>query len=418
MRKSSGCLVLQTILFAVIAFIGVRPGIASQDYQQTPIILNAKDVLPKTLLKGENYQVEDEVKNDGLINTYQLSTDYGPLTVESTAELMIRVTELKALWAMEELDRKGVFGDAVVEGVKAPVKGAVAMVKSPVETTKGIVKGTGQFLTNVGRAFVSDDPDQDNALKVALGYDVAKRQFAYEFGIDPYSDYDPAMDRLGEVARAAVAGGLAPKAALGAIDHDLATAMRISGTAQGMRKLVRDNPPGELRKINEKKLLQMGLDPSLAEAFLDNHRYNPQEETLLVGELESMKEVKGRNVFVSKANVAANKSVALFNRLSAQMMAGYHANVAPAIRIQNISGALSLQRKDGVLVFLGPIDQISWTKEVERRLKQIDNGIKKIPGVSGKEMWITGKFDEAARKQFEAKGWKVEENANDRLIKK
>ena len=179
MRKSSAFFRLQATVFATMAFIWVGSVAASQDYEQTPIILHAKGILPKALLKGENYQVVDEVRNDGLINTYQLTTNYGPLKVESTAELMIRVTELRALTAMEEMDRKGVLGDAVVEGVKAPVKGAVDMVTSPVETTKGIFKGTGRFLSSVGRSIVSDDPHQDNALKVALGYDAAKRQFAY-----------------------------------------------------------------------------------------------------------------------------------------------------------------------------------------------------------------------------------------------
>ena len=127
------------------------------------------------------------------------------------------------------------------------------LVTSPVETSKSIVKGVGKFLSNVGRSIVSDDPDQDNVFKTALGYDVAKRKFAFEFGIDPYSSYDPVMDRLGQIARAAVAGGLAPKAAMSAIDSDLGTALRISGAAKGMKKLVRDNPPGELQKINKKK---------------------------------------------------------------------------------------------------------------------------------------------------------------------
>ena len=221
------------------------------------------------------------------------------LTVESTAELLIRITELKALVIMEEMDRKKVFGDALVAGVKAPVKGAVELVKSPIETSKNIVKGTGRFLSNVGSSIFSDDPDQDNVVKVALGYDAAKRQFAFEFGIDPYTDYDPVVDRLGEIARAAVAGGLTPKEAMAAISHDVVLAMQISGTAYGMMQLVRDNPPNKLQKINKEKLEKLGVETSLIEAFLDNYRYNPQEETLLVGELDAMKGVKGIDVFIS-----------------------------------------------------------------------------------------------------------------------
>jgi hypothetical protein len=401
----------------LLPFLGDGSVAAFQDYEQTPIFLDAKDVLAGTVLKGQNYQVVGQVKNDGLINTFQVKTDHDEFTVESTAALMIRIKELKALSAMEELDRKGVFGDAVVEGAKAPIKGAVALVTSPVETSKDIAKGTGRFLSNLGRSIFSDDPDQDNALKVALGYDTAKRQFAYEFGIDPYSSFEPAMDRLGEIARAAVAGGLAPRAVMASVDHDLAKGMLISATAQGMRKLVRDNPPGELRKINQEKLVKMGVPPSLAEDFVNNHRFNPQEETFLVGELESMKGVKGREVFIGKAHLAANKSIALYDRVTAQMMAGYYANVDSNIRIVRAGGPVGLQKEGGVLVFLAPIDRIFWTEVVEGKLNKLDTGIQKMAGVTGKELWITGSIDKKALKYFEAKGWEVKENANDILLK-
>jgi len=173
---------------------------------QPPIFLNAAEVLPGELLRGSNYTVEQKVVNDGLINTYTLTTDYGPTTVESTGRLLMRIDELKALAVMEDVDRKGIFGEAVVKGVKAPVQTVVELVQEPVETGRNIVAGAGRFFSNIGNAIVSEDPSQDNALKVALGYDVAKRQFAFAFGIDPYTTYEPVAERLGEISRAAVAG--------------------------------------------------------------------------------------------------------------------------------------------------------------------------------------------------------------------
>jgi len=415
-RRSSRLFGLHLFGLAAVFCLSAGTSWASENYHPIPVTLKAENVLPKTLLKGENYLVEDNVQNDGLINTYQLTTDYGSLRVESTALLMIRIMELNALDAMEIMERKNVFGEAVVEGVKAPVQGAAAMVTSPVETTKGIAKGTGQFLSNVGRSFVSDDPDQANPLSAAVGYDTAKRKFAYEFGIDPYSDYEPAMDRLGEISRAAVAGGLAPRAAMAAIDSDVVMVMRISGTANSMKKLVRDNPPGELRKINKKKLEKMGIGSSLIEAFLDNYEYDPQEKTLLVGELDSMTGVKGREVFLGKANLAANKSVALYNRLLAQMMAGYHARIGPAERIQLASGVLYLKRKDGRLVLLAPVDYVFWTKKLEDKINSLEKDLGNLPGTTGKELWISGRMDEGARAQFEQRGWKIQDDAENKLF--
>jgi hypothetical protein len=414
----------ETIFFSLLIFLIANLNMSclvfasvSQNYAQPPVTLKAKNFLPQSLLQGENYRVEDKVISDGIINTYSLATDYGSQTVESTAELQIRIIELNALKIMEEMDRKEVFGDALAKGAKGTVKGVTEFVQSPIEKGGDLIKGTGQFLSNLGGSIFSDDPDQDNVVKVALGYDVAKRQFAFEFGIDPYTDYKPVVDQLGKIARSSVAGGLVPKAALSAVDHDVALVLKISGTAYGMMQLVRDNPPGKLKEINQGKLEKMGLEQTLIDAFLNNYRYNPQEKTLLVGELESMRGVQEIDVFISNANLATNKTVALSYRIRAQMMAGYNANVAPAERIKNIDGALTLQLKNGALVLLLPADYVVWTKQLAGKVKSFENAISKMVGISGKEIWITGKFDKTARASFESKGWKVRENANSILLK-
>jgi hypothetical protein len=197
---------LTRVVLTSVALLGTTFVSASQDYMQTPIILKAKDILPQDLLQGENYKIKNEVKNDGIFNTYQLDTDYGQITVESDSILMIRIAELRALKAMEELQSSKAFTEAIGDTAVGTVKGAAKMVTSPIETTKGVVKGTGRYLSNLGRSFFSKDPDQDNAMSVALGYDATKREYAYEFGINPYSHYEPAMSRLGEISRASVAG--------------------------------------------------------------------------------------------------------------------------------------------------------------------------------------------------------------------
>jgi hypothetical protein len=418
MKNTSFLSKLTLVVLISFTLFGTNSVSASQDLMQTPIILNAKDILPKDLFQGENYKVEDEVKNDGVFNTYQLNTDYGQITVESDSILKIRISELKALKAMEELQRSEAFAKAVGGTVTGTVKGAGKLVTSPIETSKNIAKGTGRFASNLGRSFFSDDPDQDNAMSVALGYDATMRQYAYEYGIDPYTHYEPVTSRLGEISRASTAGGLAPKVALAAVGGAVATGVSLGVTAEGMRQLVRDKSPGELTKINKKKLEQMGLEAKLAEAFLDNRTYNPLEETLLVGALESMKNVKGRDAFIALASLANDEDTAVFYRLSAQMMEAYHVNVGPAIRIWNIGGNLRLQKKDGTFILLQPLDHMFWTKDVQRALEVADSDLKKTPEVSGKEWWISGKVDQKVGEMLKSAGWKVQENANDILLKK
>ena len=405
---------LTLIFLTAVALLFTTYVFASQDLKQTPIILEAKELLSPDLLQGENYKIENKVFNDGVFNTYQLNTEYGQITVESDSILMIRIAELKALKKMEELSRSEEFMDAIGSTAKNTVKGAGKLVTSPVETTINIVKGTGRYLSNLGRSFFSDDPDQDNAMSVALGYDATKRQYAYEFGIDPYTHYEPVTNRLGEIARASIAGGLAPKVALSAVGGAVATGVSLGMTAEGMRQLVRDKSPGELTKINKKKLEQMGVETKLAETFLNNYVYNPQEETFLVG---ALKNVKVRDGFIALASLAEDEDTAVLYRLSAQMMAAYHVNVAPGIRIWNIGGNLRLQKKDGTFLALQAVDYVFWTEEVQRGLEKVNSDLKTFP-VSGKELWISGKVDQKVREMLTKTGWKIQENANDILFKK
>lgn len=381
-----------------------------------PITLSAASILPAELLKGKNYTIEDAVYNDGLINTYTLSTSYGPTTVESTGQLLMRIDELRAMTVMEEVDRKNVFGDALVRGVKAPVQTVVELVKDPAGTGKGIVEGTGRFFSNIGNAFTSEDPSQDNPVKVALGYDVAKRQFAYEFGIDPYTTYEPVVQALGKIARAATAGGLAPRAVLAAVDGGVATGLQISGTAKAMKELVRDKSPAELQKINGQKLLRMGVPSALTERFLQNYNYNPQEKTLLVGELAAMEGVKGRAAFIGRAVAAHEPSVAVYFRIMAQLMNGYHRKVTPVLEIINLDGTLHMLTARKAVVLPAPVDYLFWTDRLTRKITKLDQGIAGLGVKGGKEVWVTGRIDGEAQEVMSGGGWKIVENCGEKLL--
>ncbi len=393
-------------------------GLAEPPIKNVPILLKASEVLPKDLLKGTNYTVKESVKNDGWFNVYELTTDYGPVTVQTTAELMNRISELRALAAMEEMNQAKEFGEGLVEGVKAPVRVIGKLATSPIKTTGDIFSGTGRFLSNVGRSIVSGDPHQDNVFKTALGYDATKRAYAYAFGVDPYSSYEPMTTRIGELARGSVAGGMTVSVGMSFVTSGtLGLVLQVSDTSDAMRQLVRDNPPGALKNINQEKLEQMGIEESAIDGFLENYIYSPQEMTMLVGELETMKGVKGRDIFISIATVASDKSTALYWRLLAQMMAGYHANVTPVEGIVNVGGWPFLQKNGTQIVSVDPVDYVFFTQDVKQSTDQNKAHREKM-GVMLVEYWVAGRVDPPVRAYAESQGIKVIERANDTLITK
>jgi hypothetical protein len=387
------------------------------EIQAIPIELQVSSILPKDVLAGLDYRIKETVLNDGFVNIYELDTTYGLVRVESTALLMIRLNEIKALHRMEELKKTQVFKDALKEAAKGPLRTAKGLVTAPVKTVTGTVTGIGRWFSDVGRAVVSSDPYQEGAVKTAIGYAAAKRNFAYEFGVDSYSSFKPLEEALNDIAWTATGGGLTVKVAFAAIKDTPGTVVQATGTAAGMKKLVRDKSPAQLDKINKKKLNAMGVPDNLLEKFLKNTHYNPQEKTLLVGALDSMKGLPGRGVFIKQASLADEESVARFMRLRAEMMAGYRAYVSPVSRVVDINGAALLQKKDGTIIGMFPLDYVAWTSALMKKENASSASIKKLYGNIDKELWITGKFDPVARGALQARGWKVEDDVGDKLFR-
>jgi hypothetical protein len=417
MNRTLVCLIGCAVALAFTSF-SILPAFAQDlpEVQKTPIMLKANEMVPKDVFAGPNYQIAPDVQNDGFINTYRLTTDFGPLKIESTSLLLERTNELKALSHMEAVAQTDTFAEALKKGATAPLRTAKGLVTEPVETVSGIASGIGNWFQDIGNAITSDDPHQEGALSAAVGYAPAKRKFAYEYGINPYTRYEPVQEKLTKMARAAVVGGLTPKVAFSLIKKPVGTVLQVTGTADTMRQLVRDKSPAELDDINAAKLKAMGVSDSLIKDFLKNPYYDPQEETLLVGELEAMANVNGRENFIKMAAVAPDYMIARFLRIRAQMMSAYNKKVAPAERIIGVQGVPLLQRKDGVIVVLVPLDYVAWTQKLWLKESKGSETLKKLPGFIGQEVWITGSFDPVARKALEIQGWKAKDNFANKFL--
>ncbi len=411
MRSHSGFALnfLGTLVLSMLFFPMNTSAQSPVDVQKRPIRLNAADVLPTSLLKGKNYNIGAEVLNDGFINSYVLQSNYGKYQIESTMLLKIRINELYALNHMEAVESSSVFKDALIKGAKAPIELAKNLVVEPVDTVTNTVSGIGRWFSDIGRSLVSDDPYQDNALKTAFGYASVKRQFAYLYGIDPYTEFEPVQKQLSKISQVAFTGGLTPRLAFQAIPDTPGTVVRVTSTSESMRQLVRDKSPGELEKINKQKLLALGITDKLASAFLNNRNYSPQDATLLIGELESMPQVKGRDIFISLATLANEKSVARFMLRRAQMISNYSKTKAPVREIIDINGSAVLIKKDGGLVGLAPLDHVAWTTSLMVKMAATKKAMQGPRNFPQKELWFEGTVDPQARRALESDGWVVKQ---------
>ncbi|MBP1747200.1 MAG: hypothetical protein H6Q54_1815 [Deltaproteobacteria bacterium] len=381
----------------------------SQEFQKVPIMLKASDTLPQQWLKGPNYTIKEKVTNDGVVSTYELNTNYGPVVVETTVLLLKRIHELKAIHKMEQLQGTDVFANAAKGAATGPLTTAKGLVEDPAGTVSAIGSGIGKFFGRVSDSMESSDPYQAGVTQSALGQASSKRAFAYEFGVDPYSPYPPLQKLLDSIAWTAASGSLTVKAAFSAIPGGAGAVVSLTGTADSLRSLVRDKTPAELQAVNATRLKAIGVPDSLAKVFLNNYSYDPWESTLLVGELANMKDVKDPYKFIVAACVAQSEPMAVFMRVMAQIMVLYRDKRKSVERFVEADNLPLLQKKDGTVVAVLPLDHLAWTQRFANKEKAVSEAIKKIPRAKGKEFVIVGSMDPTARKALQARGWKVEE---------
>lgn len=392
---------MKKLLLAIAAWIGSGAAMAA------PVTIT--DALPPELLGSKHYEIK-AIDSDGVINTYTLNTQYGPVTVESTPLLMIRAKELDALARMEKLVESDVFKQSLEKSASSPLRGAEALIDAPIQTLQGAAKGIGRWFNDVGRAIVSEDPHQANVAKTALGQATAKRAFAYQFGVDPYSSFKPLQEKLDDIGWAAAGGGLTIKVAFSLIPDVVGTVVTVTGTTEGMRTLVRDSSPAQLEKINREKLDAMKVPASVANVLLKNTAYTPQERTILIGEIDSLKSIRGRHKFLAAAARAEGETKAVFMRYRAQMIADYVQKSKAKGSFVEVDQTVFLKTANGQMVGHFPVDSIGAAPDLAIRLTAFDKAIGKYSGVTGKLMFIGGSTDPVVRKAMEKTGWSVADN--------
>ncbi len=346
---------------------------------------------------------------------YELTGPTGKEVVVSTRQLLARLDEINAVATLEKMEKTSVYVDAVKKAGMAPVDLAKNLVSEPVDTVSRIGRGVGGFFSDIGYAIAGDDPDQENVAKTAVGFGAAKRAFAYELGVNPYSDFQPLQEAIGEIAWTAVGGSFSVSMGFRAVGGTPSTALSLSKTANGMRKLVRDKSPREIRKINEDKLAAMGVGASLSEAFLSNHDFDPETETRLVGALDSMGKVAGRERFIKRAALVNTPADARMMRDWAELMAAYHEQIQKITEISVVSSAPLAVTEDRVTHIIYPADYLTPSPGFQDRMQAIMADIKRRELTPG-QVWVTGEADPKAVKLLQEVGWKeVRSRVDDKL---
>lgn len=405
------------MVFIVLGITGIGNGAETQ-YEEPPVF-QAAAILPADHLKSPTHTVEENVRNDGYMNTYIIDSRFGQLKAVSTELMRIRIQEFKAIEVMNTIEGTDEFQNSFIDGGEDVINGARGLIMDPVGTIGGAISGVGKAFNRASEGLFGSQQSQyeDDRVKSIIGFAKTKRGYAKQFGVDVYSSNPILQKYLDNISWAGYAGGLTLSASTMVIPGAAGLAVSLTGGSNLLNEVVADSAPTDLRKMNREKLLSMGIDEVVANLYIDNSIFSPRQQTLLVDALDRMPTTQNRGAFMQYAIQTSDEDSAFFRQLMAQMYVGYYQHKEQIKRFDSIANIPVGVTKSGKMVVAAPIDYLAWTQPAQRIFDGFGQYAKSNTTLSGKELWLFGKVSPLSRKNLEQQGWRVFELSQKELIK-
>jgi hypothetical protein len=366
---------------------------------------------------GDNYKIKNPVRSDGLLRIYTVTTPYGEFDTHGDQMLRMRVNELAALHELEKIASSESYGKALLDAGLSPFKYTGRLITDPGKTVNDTFSGIGTMFGRISSDLSNMGKTPGDPISGLLGVTDQKRKLATKFGVDPYTDLAPLDAKLSRLAEAAAAGGLTVSAAMMAVPVTtvgmIASNLGTASTIEGVRidEVARDQTAAQIFDINRQRLRAMGADNDLVEALIDNHKYTPIDMAVLVAALDGMNGVEDRTVFLKRAAQIDRRSLAYFMRRHAEMVKNHHSRGAGFARFVSLGGYPFNVARDGRIVGVMPLDALAWTETTSGVLRECAADARKFSATGQVELRITGTATPRARKELQALGWRVVENA-------
>jgi hypothetical protein len=360
-------------------------GLPSAKYEEAPR-LPGQDLVAASLLNGPLHGVAEPVAVENFFGRFEIDSKFGIFRVAGADLLAVRVRELAAIDALGEVNRSEAFQQALSRSAQVPIQFVGNAFTDPTATVESVTTGFGTVLGRAGRlATVSaravgdtasdmtsrgartqapPQPD-DEPLPPAFtgdpfGFNKARREWAKELGIDPYTTNPVLRARLDDAARATFAGNFAINASIGLVAAPLQYAATFDTV---VRDSVWNTPVIDLVAQNEQKLRAMGIAGRPVRDFFRNRWFTPSLQTALVLALEQMTDVSGRESVIESATAVRGEARARSLIGAVRLLTDYHRDATrlTKIRMAGIAAIGSTAGRD--LVVAADVDYLWWNAE-------------------------------------------------------
>ena len=345
-----------------------QPAEPPQNFE-TSAFVQANAFVPAAMMSGSLHSVGEQAWNNGLQNTYQLTSGGTTTSILGTPLLIQRIREIYAIEYLRGVSKTDEFTTALAKAAGEKVNSVINIARNPIGTVQNLPKGASRFFGNIGEGLKgAREGNAGNAIEAASGMSKAKAKLAFKLGVSPYTDNVLLQEQLSNAAWAMASGGLVLSAASVVVPGAAGTALTAIGGNQILQNQLIDTPPTQLRIINRKKLLALDLDQEQADAFLMQPYYSPENSTIIVHAL-SLFGVDPQP-FLNIANAAASREDAFYFQRLAQLLLQYHRTIAPIRSLHVKGGLICALDKNGVLVVPASLDYAIWNEPVSNRVNE------------------------------------------------
>jgi hypothetical protein len=429
-EAKKGPRILARLLRALVpaAALFAAGGAASQSpTYETPPILKSSDFLDASMLRGDNFSVNQKVTNDGLFNTYTIQSPFGTFEPHSTSLAKVRINEIGAIAQLREVDKVAVAAGAAVNQVAQMGEGTLHLITNPAETAQGIGDAATRLFNRIKRSVKRSeervgisgknpsDAGKSTGEKVAsttqgvakdvLGAHRAQREWAAKLGVDPYTHNPVLRDELEEVADYDAGGRFSTKLL------PIGIVGTVLGSARTMNKLIYEAEPDELQTLIESRLSEMNVAADDSRAFRLNPHYTLSIQARLVASLSTLPDATGRPEFVAQAAGASAEVDARFFQESAYMAELFHAQESPVLGIVPELAGLCVIAKSDRFACLYPVDYVVWTLNVAGFAEDATRYADTNFPTARRELWLTGRASARAVEELRKRKWTVREKS-------
>jgi hypothetical protein len=410
-------------LVATVALVATAPAATQpKGAYETPPVLAGSELAPAGLLKGPLHTVAEPVTLEGFFGRFVIESKFGEFSVAGVNMLAVRVNELQAIEALQEVQKSQAFQDSLARAASAPVQ----LVQSAVADPRGTVENVGQGLGNVlgrvgflarsGAQSVADASADRNAVAVPstlppapagetmpsafngdpFGYNKARRDWARQLNIDPYTSNPVLRPLLDNASAASFAGSFAISSAISAVSMG---ANLVVGFDTDVRDAVWNQPAVDLARQNESQLLGMGVSGRTTRDFLRNRWFTPSLQTALVAALSGMGNVSGVESVIQVASRVQGEAHVRFLVESIRMLTRFNENEGPLVKLRMSNMVPVGVREDGTLVIAVAIDYAWWDKAAAEFAQR-----KELKG-KRRMLLVAGIASDRAKQEFGKAGW-------------